>query len=248
MRKSTIPTSSNHRYGLQFNITNQNVHLLICILLAGDIATTPGPCSARCLVVNARSLVSIHKTNGKNSCHLTNFQNLVYTEQADLVWVTEAWLRNDILSSEILPWGVYTIFRKDRKSRAGGVLLAVKSTTFSSCREINFDVDLELVTVEIVSKSNMKHLVCCCYKPPQNVNKQWLESSNLFLAKSCATYHNVLLCGDLNFPNIPWYSPELATSADEVQFTEILNDYYLSQLNSGTNTSSQYVSSQYVSS
>ena len=116
-----------------------------------------------------------------------------------------------ILSSEILPWGDYTIFRKDRKSRAGGVLLAVKSTTFSSCREINFDVDLELVTVEIVSKSNMKHLVCCCYKPPQNVNKQWLESFNLFLAKSCATYHNVLLCGDLNFPNIPWYSPELAT-------------------------------------
>ena len=63
------------------------------------------------------------------------------------------------------------------------------------------------------------------------MNKQWLESFNLFLAKSCATYHNVLLCGDLNFPNIPWYSPELATSADEVQFTEILNDYYLSQLN-----------------
>lgn len=91
LRKSTIPTSPNHRYGLQFNITNQNVHLLICILLAGDIATNPGPCSARCLVVNARSLVSIHKTNGKKSCHLTNFQNLVYTEQADLVWVTETW-------------------------------------------------------------------------------------------------------------------------------------------------------------
>ena len=41
LRKSTFPLMSNHRYGLQFNIANSNLHLLLRILLAGDIATNP---------------------------------------------------------------------------------------------------------------------------------------------------------------------------------------------------------------
>ena len=122
-------------------------------MLAGDIATNPGPTNmsynkarnpdptiypdhylqsqnsnfshnrkpfAKCLVVNARSLLSFHKKDGKQLCHLRNFQDLVYSEEADLLWVTEIWLKDDIESSENLPWG-YTIYRKDRKSRAGGV-------------------------------------------------------------------------------------------------------------------------------
>ncbi len=80
-------------------------------------------------------IVSLHKSNGEKSCHLTNFQNLVHTEQADLIWVTETWLKDYIHSSEILPWGDYKIHRKDRKSRAGGVLLAVKLSTFTSSHE-----------------------------------------------------------------------------------------------------------------
>ena len=66
-RKSTLP--SNHRYGLQFKIQNNNIHLvLLCILLAGDIATNPGPVPTptmqlpiKCATINARSLKSIHK-------------------------------------------------------------------------------------------------------------------------------------------------------------------------------------------
>ena len=69
-RKSTLP--SNHRYGLQFKIQNNNIHLvLLCILLAGDIATNPGPVPTptmqlpiKCATINARSLKSIHKSPG----------------------------------------------------------------------------------------------------------------------------------------------------------------------------------------
>ena len=86
------------------------------ILLAGDVATNPGPTRknshhqngsqnffAKCLVINARSLISSHKLNGKQSCNLTNFQNLVHSEQADIVWVTETWSREtkNYLQSEI---------------------------------------------------------------------------------------------------------------------------------------------------
>ncbi len=107
LRKPSFPT--NHRYGLQFNIKDNQAHVFLCILLAGDVAINPGPTRrnnhqqngsrsvlARCLVINARSLISSHRLNGKQSCHLSNFQNLVYSEQADIVWVTETWLRDDI--------------------------------------------------------------------------------------------------------------------------------------------------------
>jgi exonuclease III len=79
-------------------------------------------------------------TNGTNNCegncsNLERFQNLVYTENSDIVCVSETWLRDDINNAEILHSG-YTIFRNDRKSRGGGVLLAVKSSSFKSIHEI----------------------------------------------------------------------------------------------------------------
>ena len=160
----------------------------------------------------------------------THFQNLVYSEQADIVWVTETWLRDDIENSEILPWNDYTIYRKDRQTRAGGVL-ALKSSSFSSSREIVNDSDLELVAVELKTTCKQKYLACYLYKPPQNMNRQWLDEFNLFLANKCSDYTNILICGDFNFPKICWESPEFTVGVDEVQFTELLNDHYLTQVN-----------------
>jgi hypothetical protein len=188
---------------LEFKTKHKNLHLILFLMLAGDIASNPGPesnqndafrclsfnaqslksvnkqqqlqqltddrkCFAKCLVVNARSLLSVRKSEGKRTCQLGNFQELVYSEDADIVWVTETWLRDDVGSREILPWG-YNIYRKDRKLRGGGVLLAIKSSSFSSYREIDYNTNLELVMVELTSNSNMKYLLCCCYKSQQFV-------------------------------------------------------------------------------
>ena len=53
----------------------------------------------------------------------------VYSEDYDVVAVTETWLNDNILDSEILSHG-YSIYRHDRDSskRGGGVLLAVKQS------------------------------------------------------------------------------------------------------------------------
>jgi hypothetical protein len=121
LRKSTFPLMCNHRYGLQFNIANSNLHLLLCILLAGDIATNPGPAcnstSLRCLSFNAQSLGS-HNSNTSN---LKSFQDL---ENLDVITIKETWLNDKIFDNEILP-NRYNIIRKDRpgKKRGGGVLI-----------------------------------------------------------------------------------------------------------------------------
>ena len=80
--------------------------------------------SLNCLAINARSLKSFHSINGQQVSNLSRFQNLIYTENADLVFVTETWLHRDIENVELLPTE-YEVYRKDRESRAGGVLLAV---------------------------------------------------------------------------------------------------------------------------
>ena len=88
--------------------------------------------------MNARSLKSIHYSQGvENSAryNLHCFQDLVYTEDLDIVLVNETWLHRDMESSELLH-SVSSIYRNDReKGRAGGVMIAVKSCAFKSVTE-----------------------------------------------------------------------------------------------------------------
>jgi hypothetical protein len=122
-------------------------------LLSGDIATNPGPYKhtdrvnrvIKCLALNARSLISLHETNIGNNLTYTNierFQNLIYSEDPDIVCANETWLKVDIKNSEILHSG-YDIFRNDRESRGGGVLLAIKISSFKSVREIKRGHELD---------------------------------------------------------------------------------------------------------
>jgi hypothetical protein len=123
LRKWSYPP--NYRYGLHFQPNGKPSHVVLLLLLAGDIATNPGPCSStprinnnknalRCLYLNARSLVR----------KLDELQ--VLANDDDLLAITETWLRPDIKDCELLPKLNFTIFRKDRLSRAGGgVMLAV---------------------------------------------------------------------------------------------------------------------------
>ena len=58
--------------------------------------------------------------------------------------ISETWLTNDIYNNEILPTN-YTIFRTDRPTWGGGVMLAVKSDI--PCKLIKPPSDLEVVCV-----------------------------------------------------------------------------------------------------
>ena len=142
---------------MQLDVKQKSNHLLLLILLAGDVATNPGPPKSgrnfvNCLVINARSLKSRHIVNGRKVCHLSCFQDLVYSDQADFVWVTETWLTDDVDNCEILN-NSYTIYRKDRITRQGdGVMLAVKASSFNSSREIeDFNGNIEVVSCEIIT-------------------------------------------------------------------------------------------------
>lgn len=101
------------------DFTGFNGLLVKLILQSGDIATTvsfSSKASIKSLVMNARSLKSIHYSQGVVNCaryNLHRFQGLVYTEDLDIVLVTETWLHRDGEGSELLYSG-YSIYRNDR--------------------------------------------------------------------------------------------------------------------------------------
>ena len=104
------------------------------ILLAGDVENNPGPCVVsserggrrlsdkcapfragsgylRCQVLNARSIVN--KTQ--------DLQALLISEDPDVIAITETFLSEDVLDSELVDVATYTVYRRDR-NRHGGEL------------------------------------------------------------------------------------------------------------------------------
>ena len=77
-------------------------------------------CHLKCLSLNAQSLKSKHKApRSEMFCQIHTFQKLVYGNTYDIICVTETWLEDFFLDSEILDTG-YTTFRRDRAEREGG--------------------------------------------------------------------------------------------------------------------------------
>ena len=71
--------------------------------------------------------------------------------------MSETWLSDRVFDGEILP-NDFVLCRKDRPSRGGGVLIAVKASIHSSL--IPSPSDIEIVSVKIV--------VCSVYNPPDS--------------------------------------------------------------------------------
>ena len=100
-----------------------------------------------------------------NICSIVNkinvFQGFVYSRFPDIIGVTETWLSHKIFDNEILPHN-YSIIRKDRQSRGGGVMFAIKHS--KSYQVLSTPPDLELLTISIGSPTPT--IYCLVYIAP----------------------------------------------------------------------------------
>ena len=93
--------------------------------------------------------------------------------------------------------------------------------------------DLELVCAEMTTFCNKQVLFFSIYWPDTvNDTGYWLEKFKIFLDHASETYDNIVIGGDLNLSKISWDPLENTTGTKEVAFLDILNDHFLSQLNS----------------
>ena len=141
----------------------------------------------------------------------------------------ETWLSANVNNAEILHSG-YTIVRNDCITCGGGVLLGVKTFTFKSVREIEYKHELEVAVAEITTTSNIKIIVCSCYRPPE-AEKSWMNKFESFLQDVCARHSNIVIAGDFNLPRACRQSNKNGFGGNEHAFVEILNDFFLEQIN-----------------
>ena len=107
------------------------------------------------MVINFRSLFK--KAAG--------FSNSLQDTGCDVVIGTETWLKPEIQNSELL-LSDYDIFRKDRPSRGGGVLIAVKKNL---CAEaVSFPSESESVFCKLNIKGKKPIILGSVYRPTDN--------------------------------------------------------------------------------
>ena len=108
-------------------------------------------------------------------------------------------------------------------------MIAVKSDLFLSIHEyVSSVTDLEIVSAIVETDSSQRFLLCSCYRPP-NADLSWMDFFEKFLHETCSKFDNMLICGDLNLPNVAWDCPDSSTGANEQRFVDILNDHFLIQ-------------------
>lgn len=159
-----------------------------------------------------------------NSRSLVNKSKLFYpftiSSNLDIFAITETWCTPEVYNNELFNSN-YSVFRKDRSSRGGGVLLAVNNSF--PCKQIPSPPDIELICVELVFPKPI--VVCVVYIPPPPsvpVITQLCE----FLSSIPTT---LIIMGDFNCPDIDWLQLTGSTQASKL-FCDLVFNVNLVQL------------------
>ena len=177
-------------YLLLFQIIQ--VHVLLVVVLTISVITFPSV-----LYFNARSV--------KNK--IPEVQVRVIQEDYNIVAITESWLDDSYLDCEIFPSN-YHVFRNDRNSHGGGVLLAVKDVLCPIDKH-EFDIkDHEIIWVEFKSPKG-RVLIGVFYRPP-NYPRNYMDSLDDYLVKIHSSKNSfcfIALLGDFNI-HMEWVDGE----------------------------------------
>lgn len=118
----------------------------------------------------------------------------VNTRKPDIVCVTESWLNDDILDSEIsIP--SYQLFRRNRNRHGGGVVLFISFKFFTT--QIFVHPSIELLTVVLLFGLS-RICLSLFYRPPSASLEVFDMLVNYLQSVNISQYSLFLLCGDFN--------------------------------------------------
>jgi len=155
---------------------------------------------------------------------LSYFQSFVYASNFQIISLSETWLSEAITDLEILPQG-YSLYRKDRGSRGGGVMLAISNTLPS--KQVLSPPDLEVVSVSILLGNT--EITCCAVYAPPNATSEYHRNLVDYLTTIAALSTPILLLGDFNLSDINWATLTGSSSASS-NFCEFVFNSNLAQL------------------
>ena len=119
----------------------------------------------------------------------------MYASDCNVFCITETWLSDQISDGEILPSN-FVLYRSDRPSRGGGVLIAVHESIYSTL--VSSPFDLEVVSVRLGLDNHF--VVCCIYAPPDST-VLYISSLVNYLTDIAASSSKCIIVGDFNLPD-----------------------------------------------
>ena len=148
--------------------------------------------------------------------------------KSDVIIGTETWLvspeedeKNGHKNSELL-LGDYDIFRRDRPTRGGGVLIAVKKDL--CCEEISSSKDTESIFCKINIKNSRPLIIGSVYRAPdldfELSNKLSAEIHNIYNRFQNSIFW---LGGDFNLPDINWENQDIPGN----RYPQSINEIFL---------------------
>ena len=165
-----------------------------------------------CCYLNIRSLVN----------KLSLFQSYVYSSDFDVICLTETWLSDSVFDQEILPIN-YNIYRKDRFSRGGGVLIAIKDTIPVSVLSLYLPNNApEAIAVRL--NLRIPIILSCVYLPPclsDSYMKVTISNLTQIVQSDLSTVS--IIVGDFNLPDVQWDTLS-STSSSSSTFCDFVFD------------------------
>lgn len=114
----------------------------------------------------------------------------------DILCLCETFLNNSISDSQIHLEG-YSIFRRDRPSNGGGLVIYVKDTIHCVRRNDYEDDSLEILCLEIRFPRSRPFLISYTYRPPSST-VEWFNQFYTCIEKACNGQLECISLGDFN--------------------------------------------------
>ena len=204
-----------------------------------DSASRPSELSAEHTTVSHKNLryatlkvLNINARSIKAQNKLDQFHAMLDQWLPDIVICTESWLTPDIYDAEIIPNSPgYTMFRRDRGSMGGGVLILVRNLYIAN-RVQEWETDCEILWIKLQLAGSVPLHIAAYYKPSESDTKSFEEFKRSIAMVSTVKGHTWVL-GDFNFPKFCWadnistISPDCKYTHQYEKFIDLLNEFSL---------------------
>lgn len=170
----------------------------------GDVANFAGSQNRDYSIPNIILKSALLNNSGLNVCHvnirslfgkLDCIRSALRGSGVHILMISESWLNSDITDAMIRIPG-YKVFRNDRASRGGGVMIYVKCGLSLKILDKSCDSDgIEFIMAGLKSK-NSEVLLCCAYFPNPSAGR--LKPFEVALRRFSSRYGDVIIGGDFN--------------------------------------------------
>lgn len=146
----------------------------------------------------------------------------------NVICISETWCsESTVTDSELSMGNSFQVFRRDRGSRGGGVLILI-----SNCiNAVNIELDtVEEIVIVDVSENDLKFRLICCYIPPASSD---VNMSNLCecLEETLSFENPTIIVGDFNLRSLWWNGVDIPVgkSKKDKVFLDFVRDNSLCQ-------------------